>query len=41
MDLKQVCCNAGDWIDLAQQRDKWENKINLENNKKVTNKTNR
>ena len=24
MDLVEVSCDAGDWIDLAQDRDQWE-----------------
>ena len=24
MDLREVGCNAGEWIDLAEDRDKWQ-----------------
>ena len=24
MDLKEVGCNPGDWIDLAEDRDQWQ-----------------
>jgi hypothetical protein len=28
MDLRQIACDGGDWIDLAQNRDQWRALVN-------------
>ena len=29
MDLREVGCDPGEWIDLAEDRDEWRRKIKL------------
>jgi hypothetical protein len=35
MDLRQVGCNGRDWIDLAQDRDRWTAHVNAVMNLRV------
>jgi hypothetical protein len=36
MDLQEVECEGVDWIDLAQDRDRWGSVVNAEINLRVT-----
>ena len=35
MDLEEICINAGNWIDSAQERDYWRGLVNAELNLQV------
>ena len=32
MDLREVGCDLGDWIDLAEDRDQWQAYVKAETN---------
>ena len=36
MDLQDVKCGGTDWIDLAQERDRWWTHMNVVMNRRVT-----
>jgi hypothetical protein len=35
MDLREICCDAVDWIDVAQDRDQWRALVNTAMNLRV------
>ena len=35
MDLEEICINAGNWVDLAQDRNYWRNLVNAALNLRV------